>query len=69
MLTKPELVLKKHFFLLLSMLKTSSAQHNGSKPQLNEISTTQRNRHNTMETSCNTTKLTQHNEIARTQWN
>ncbi len=42
MLTKPELVLKKHFFLLLSMLKTSSAQHNGSKPQLNEISTTQR---------------------------
>ncbi len=61
MLTKPELVLKKHFFLL-SMLKTSSAQHNGSKPQLNEISTTQRNRRNT-------TKLAQHNEIARTQWN
>ncbi len=47
------------------------AQHNGNKPQHNEISTTQQkqattqqNYHNTMETSRNTAKLAQHNKIS-----
>jgi len=45
-----------------------STQHNGNKPQHNEISTTQRkqattqwNYHNTTETSQNKMKLAQHN--------